>query len=220
MSRLRRTSSTPGEVGIKHAQRAILDRSVDDETGYIWGALAHATAPTATCSRTRRTVRRRVPAASRALVDLAAQRLGGSTGDRDDPLANFFFGGFGNNYVDNGDASATARSSACRVSRSTRSAAGPSSNPCSNGTCHRCDSSRRARQGSTCLGAFCAVCDGAVHGLRGQHCPRYRLQRRFSVDVQMHVMHRLPMMLSFGYARGFGDGGGDEEEFMVSFKVL
>ena len=30
--------------------------------------------------------------------------LGGSTGDRDDPLANFFFGGFGNNYVDHGDA--------------------------------------------------------------------------------------------------------------------
>ena len=29
---------------------------------------------------------------------------GGSTGDRDDPLANFFFGGFGNNYVDNGEA--------------------------------------------------------------------------------------------------------------------
>jgi hypothetical protein len=33
-------------------------------------------------------------------------------------------------------------------------------------------------------------------------------------------MHRLPMMLSFGYAAGFAGGGRGENEFMLSLKVL
>ena len=40
------------------------------------------------------------------------------------------------------------------------------------------------------------------------------------IDFQMQVMHRLPMMLSFGYAHGFADGGRDDDEFMISLKVL
>jgi len=33
-------------------------------------------------------------------------------------------------------------------------------------------------------------------------------------------MHRAPMMLSFGAARGFGAGGLGRSEFMVSLQVL
>ncbi len=40
------------------------------------------------------------------------------------------------------------------------------------------------------------------------------------VDFKMQVMHRLPMMLSFGYAAGFADGDRDDDEFMVSLKIL
>ena len=39
-------------------------------------------------------------------------------------------------------------------------------------------------------------------------------------DLQLQVMHRLPMMLSFGYAHGFGGDDAGEDEFMLSFKVL
>ena len=42
----------------------------------------------------------------------------------------------------------------------------------------------------------------------------------FQVDVQLQVLHRLPMMLSFGYASGFAGGALGEDEFMISFKVL
>ena len=42
----------------------------------------------------------------------------------------------------------------------------------------------------------------------------------FQLDVQLHVIHRLPMMLSFGYASGFGGDGRGEDEFMISLKVL
>jgi hypothetical protein len=39
-------------------------------------------------------------------------------------------------------------------------------------------------------------------------------------DLQLQVLHRLPMMLSFGYARGFEGDGRGEDEFMLSLKVL
>ncbi len=40
------------------------------------------------------------------------------------------------------------------------------------------------------------------------------------LDVQLHVMHRQPMMLSIGLARGFGGGGFATTEFMLSLQVL
>jgi hypothetical protein len=39
-------------------------------------------------------------------------------------------------------------------------------------------------------------------------------------DLQMHVFSRLDMTLSFGYARGFGEGSAGEDEFMLSLKIL
>ena len=39
-------------------------------------------------------------------------------------------------------------------------------------------------------------------------------------DLQLHVLNRLPMMLSVGYARGIEGDGKGEDEFMLSFKVL
>jgi hypothetical protein len=40
------------------------------------------------------------------------------------------------------------------------------------------------------------------------------------VDFQLHVMHRQPMMLSIGAARGYGAGGLGTTEFMLSLQVL
>jgi hypothetical protein len=39
-------------------------------------------------------------------------------------------------------------------------------------------------------------------------------------DLQLHVLNRLPMMLSLGYARGFEGDGQGEDEIMLSLKVL
>jgi hypothetical protein len=39
-------------------------------------------------------------------------------------------------------------------------------------------------------------------------------------DLQLHVLNRLPMMLSLGYARGFEGDGKGEDEIMLSLKVL
>jgi len=39
-------------------------------------------------------------------------------------------------------------------------------------------------------------------------------------DLQLHVMHRLPMMFSLGFARGFGSSGLGKNEVLLSFQVL
>jgi hypothetical protein len=51
-----------------------------------------------------RATRPGLPAADGALVAVAAQRRRFRSGAADDPYANFYFGGFGNNYVDRGKA--------------------------------------------------------------------------------------------------------------------
>ena len=40
------------------------------------------------------------------------------------------------------------------------------------------------------------------------------------LDFQLQVMHRLPMMFSLGFARGFGGDGLGKNEVMLSFQVL
>jgi hypothetical protein len=40
------------------------------------------------------------------------------------------------------------------------------------------------------------------------------------LDFQLQMMHRLPMMLSIGAARGFGAGGLGRSEFLISLQVL
>jgi hypothetical protein len=40
------------------------------------------------------------------------------------------------------------------------------------------------------------------------------------LDFQLQVMHRWPMMLSVGLARGFEGGGFGRTEFMLSLQVL
>ena len=53
--------------------------------------------------RVLRFIRSRIRAAHRPLVVVVPWRGGVLSGSRDDPFANFYFGGFGNNYVDHAD---------------------------------------------------------------------------------------------------------------------
>ena len=144
-----------------------------------------------------------------------------SSGDRDDPLANAYFGGFRNNYVDNGDP---------KRYREVLSMPG-----------FEIDALNGKSFAKTMLewnlpplrfdnlghpGFYASWLRPAVFGTAlvtnldaaDERVDSYNVGLQF--DMQLQVMHRLPMTLSFGYAHGFGGDGEGEDEFMLSFKVL
>lgn len=40
------------------------------------------------------------------------------------------------------------------------------------------------------------------------------------IDLVFKIAHKLPMTLSFGYARGFADGGKADNEFIASLMTF
>jgi hypothetical protein len=147
-----------------------------------------------------------------------------SAGARENPLSNFYLGAFGNNYVDSG-----ANGTAQRY-RTLYSMPG-----------FEID----ALEGKSVAKAMLEWCIPPVRfealGSPGFYVSWARpelfaavLETDFNnaafrqqaydvggqLDFQLHVMHRWPMMLSAGVARGFGGGGFATTEFMLSLQVL
>jgi hypothetical protein len=142
-------------------------------------------------------------------------------GDRDDPLANAFFGGFRNNYVDSRE-----------PQRYRTLLAMPG---------FEIDALNGRTFGKAMLewnlpplrfdsagtpGFYAKWLRPAVFGTAlvtnpdaaSERVDAYNVGLQF--DVQLHVLNRLPMMLSLGYAHGYGGRGAGENEFMLSLKVL
>ena len=153
-------------------------------------------------------------------------RSGASIADgaRSNPLANLYLGGFGNNWVDSG-----AYGGAQRY-RELLSMPGFDLD---------------ALQGKSLVKSLLEWCLPPVRfeslGSPGFYVswarpelfvgaletdPASSAYRRSSgdvgaqVDFELHVMHRLPMMLSIGAARGFGGAGLGNTEFMLSLQVF
>jgi hypothetical protein len=147
-----------------------------------------------------------------------------SGGERTSPLANSYLGGFGNNYVDN-----EANGGAQRY-RDLLSMPGFDLD---------------ALHGTSLAKAMLEWCLPPLRfealGSPGFYASWARPEIFFSaletnpvrrefrgsaedvgaqLDFQLQVMHRMPMMLSVGVARGFAGGGLGRTEFMLSFQVL
>jgi hypothetical protein len=147
-----------------------------------------------------------------------------SAGARDNPLSNFYLGGFGNNYVDSGANGIVQRY------RELLSMPG-----------FEID----ALQGKSVAKAMVEWCIPPLRfealGSPGFYVSWARpqlfataLETDFNnatfrqqaydvggqIDFQLHVMHRWPMMLSVGAAQGFSGGGFARTEFMISLQVL
>ncbi|HEY7902875.1 MAG TPA: hypothetical protein VIH36_05440 [Casimicrobiaceae bacterium] len=98
------TRLTTAEVGLYYTDVRHSLGAVDDEKGMAWSGITKASH-----------VETGTPVEARATFDygfalpLAHSSLwlrsaaGVTSGDRDNPVANFYFGGFGNNYVDHGE---------------------------------------------------------------------------------------------------------------------
>jgi hypothetical protein len=195
---------------------------VDDETGHLWGLYTHVYVADGDF----------IPSLYGKFDVGFALPLGHSSvwlrnaagvnwGDRDNPLVSAYFGGYGNNYVDNGEA---------KRYREVFSMPGFEIDALSGKSFvksmvewnlpplrfeHWGSPGFYASWARPALFATALMTDLDDGDLREE---AYNVG--FQVDVQLQVLHRLPMMLSFGYASGFAGGDLGEDEFMISFKVL
>jgi hypothetical protein len=209
-------------LGLKHNNARSSIGKVDEETGYNWFVLGHLYGANGDL----------IPGIIGQLDFGHALPLGhssiwlrnaagASSGDREDPLANAYFGGFGNNYVDNGSVK-RYRDVLSMPGFELNSLGGKSFVKSmlewnlpplrfeSLGTPGFYSSWARSAIFAT------ALVTEPQNGEFRQDAYDVGMQ----VDFQLQVMHRLTMMLSFGYARGFAGNGLGEDEFMVSLKVL
>lgn len=199
--------------------------AVDDEAGHTWSISANAN----------RGAGNLIPSITGTFdfgiplpIDHSSiwVRSGGSAsaGDRTDALANFYLGGFGNNYVDNGGNGGAQRY------RDFLSMPGFDLDALSG-------QSLLKSMLEWCLppwrfeafgspGAYVSWARPELFVSVLETDPGDSTYHRSSSDVgaqldfQLQVMHRLPMMLSIGVAQGYGGGGLGRTEFMLSFQVL
>jgi hypothetical protein len=213
------------EVGYTSVDTRNSPGAVDDETGNRWSLKAHAyAAPGEFIPSIRGTfdVGFPLPLDHSSIWLRTGAAL--SAGARDNPLSNFYLGGFGNNYVDSSEHGGVQRY------RELGSMPG-----------FEID----ALQGKSAVKAMLEWCIPPWRfeslGTPGFYVSWARpalfasaletdvtdaafRQHAYDVggqlDFQLHVMHRLPMMLSVGVAEGFGGGGFAKTEFMASLQVL
>ena len=199
--------------------------AVDDEAGHRWSMKAHAYGATGDL----------IPSLTGTLdvgfplpLDHSSiwLRSGASisTGTRTNPLANSYLGGFGNNYVDSGGHGGAQRY------RDLLSMPGFDLDALQGkslikSTLEWCLPPWRFEAlGSP--GFYASWLRPEVFFGALETDPDNRAFRRGARDVgaqfdlQLHVMHRQPMMLSAGIARGFAGGGLARTEFMLSLQVL
>jgi hypothetical protein len=213
------------DVGLSSVDTRRSPGAVDDETGHTWSLKAHTySAPGEFIPSIRGTFDVGFPLPLDHSSIWLRTGAAVSTGARDNPLSNFYLGGFGNNYVDSG-----ANGSVQRY-RELGSLPG-----------FEID----ARQGKSVVKGMLEWClppwRFEALGSPGFYISWARpelfataletdvtdaafRQQAYDVggqlDFQLHVMHRWPMMFSVGVAQGFHGGGFATTEFMASLQVL
>jgi hypothetical protein len=147
-----------------------------------------------------------------------------SAGARGNPLSNFYLGGFGNNYVDSGANGSVQRyRSLYSLPGFEIDALGGKS--VAKGMLEWClPPVRFEALGSPGFYVSWARPELFATALETDFNNAAFRQQAYNVggqlDFQLHVMHRWPMMLSVGVARGFEGGGYGRNEFMLSLQVL
>jgi sugar lactone lactonase YvrE len=213
---------TEAALGLEYKYPRASVGAVDDETGYLWSVMTHTYHAQGDFT----------PALlgkfdagwplgrNHASIWLRTS-AGVASGSREDPLANTYFGGFRNNYVDSGEA---------KRYRDVLSMPGFEIDAL-NG--------RSFVKGMLELNLppirFEALGSPGFYGswirpalfttalVTNPDSPGDKVEAfnvGLQLDLQLHVLNRLPMMLSLGYARGFEGDGQGEDEVMLSLKVL
>jgi hypothetical protein len=145
---------------------------------------------------------------------------GTTNGERSDPLGNFYFGGFGNNYVDDGavkryreyDSFPGFEIDEIAATDFVKSIAEWNLPPVR---------FREVGKPSFFLSHIRpAVFFGALVADPGESFERTVTTMGAQLDLNFTLAHRLPMTFSVGVAAGYEDGERRDDEWMVSLKIL
>lgn len=199
--------------------------AVDDETGHSWSLKMHTySAPGEFIPSIRGTFDVGFPLPLDHSSIWLRTGVAVSAGARDNPLANFYLGGFGNNYVDSSINGSVQRY------RDLMSMPGfeidvLQGKSVAKGTLEWCIPPLRFETfGTPAFYLSWARPELFATALETDFNNAAFRQRAYDVggqlDFQLHVMHRWQMMLSTGVARGSGGGGFARTEFMLSLQVL
>ena len=211
-----------GKLELDYTNTRRSQASVDHEKGFRWNVVAsgdHAEGDTVPKLRGGFDVGFALPLANASVWLYSAAGTAG--GDRENSLANFYFGGFGNNYVDDGE-----------VKRYREYDSFPG---------FEIDELAGQDFAKSVLelnlpplrfeevgkpGFFLGYLRPALFaGVLSTDVSDGSLRRTVynagaQVDLSFTIVHRLPMTLSFGYAAGFEDGRKLDDEWMISLKIL
>jgi hypothetical protein len=213
------------DVGITSVDTRRSPGAVDDETGHIWSLKAHTySAPGEFIPSIRGSFDIGFPLPLDHSSIWLRTGAAVSTGSRDNPLSNFYLGGFGNNWVDSG-----ANGSVQRY-RELGSMPGFEIDALQGksvvkGLLEWCIPPWRFEAlGSPGFYVSWARPSLFATALETDVTDAAFRQQAYNVggqlDFQLHVMHRWPMMLSVGVARGFSGAGFATTQFMASLQVL
>jgi hypothetical protein len=195
---------------------------VDDEKGMAWSVTVDGNrAGGQWYERTHGTLDLGAPLAIGHSSIWLRSAAGASPGSRQDPFANFFFGGFGNNWVDHGDE---------KRYRAYHAFPGAELNEIGGRNFLKSTLEwnlpplRFRRAGSpgfylTWMRPALFV-GGLVADVESDTFRRTLTNAGGQLDFQLTTLSSLDMMVSVGAAMAFEDGQPRRHEFMVSFKVL
>jgi hypothetical protein len=147
-------------------------------------------------------------------------QAGWSDGNRLDPLTNYYFGGFGNNYVDDREVKRYRKHYTLpgfeigeiggrEFGKVTAEFNFPPIRFREVGT-----PSFFLKHIRTAIFASGLITDP------GERFERTTSSMGIQMDLEFNLMHRLPMTLSVGWAAGYEDGSKHDDEWMVSLKIL
>ena len=144
-----------------------------------------------------------------------------SGGDRDNSLANWYFGGFGNNYVDDGD-----------IKRYRSFYSMPGFNIDALGGQNFAKTVLewnlppiRFKEVGTPSFYLTWIRPALFAGGLFTDIGKSNYNETYTnfgaqIDLHFTIVHRLPMTLSFGYAQGYSSGDKVDNEWMISLKIL
>ena len=146
--------------------------------------------------------------------------VGWADGNRLDPLTNFYFGGFGNNYVDNREVKRYRRYYSMPGFEIDEIGGREFGKITAEFNFPPVRFSEAGKPGFFLKHIRPAVFASGLITDPGERFERTTASVGFQLDLEFTLIHRLPMTMSVGWAAGYEDGDRRDGEWMVSLKIL